>query len=56
MSINLPPILHNGQLNQLINVSDFNYSQDYITYSIGDNRFVLSANYNYEILNIDNSF
>jgi hypothetical protein len=55
MSVNLPPILHNNRLNNIINVSDFNYQNSFISYYIGDSRYTLSSIYKSAVSSINSA-
>ena len=55
MSVYLPPILHNKNLNSKTNSSDFNYQNMYLNYVIGDQRYTKLTDYNNEVSLINTS-
>jgi hypothetical protein len=55
MSVNLPPILHNNRLNSIINVSDFNYQNNLISYLNADSRYTLSSIYKTALSSINSA-
>jgi hypothetical protein len=56
MSVYLPPILHNNQLNSTFNSNDFNYQFESINYVKGDKRYTKKTDYNTKTGVIDSSF
>ena len=56
MSVYLPPILHNNELNPTFNSNDFNYQFENINYVQGDKRYTKKSDYNTKTSLIDSSF
>jgi hypothetical protein len=51
----LMPITHNNKVNDIVNSSDFNYQNSYLTYYIADIRYVLKSTYTSTIATINES-